>query len=276
MFLQRIEREKEKEIVQQRKRKEFEKEWATKRDNQIEENKRNKAKAFQEDVEDYHRRIEHMEDEIKKEKKLQEIEKLESETKRKNQLCDIAQKQDKMRKDQREDEEAFTKMYDIQDLHAERKKNHQKLHLARQDRIAERQNQACNRYAKTLSEVQDHTDERNRDFNDKLDRKLFEENLAKTNKEMSKRLQEKSNFEEALREKKLRKQKEREALLHERELHAQKLIDVHDEVKKRKEKSAAAQDKLNAFWKHQKTELEDKRRSQIEEDKHRLNVTLKG
>ena len=54
------------------------------------------------------------------------------------------------------------------------------------------------------------------------------------------------------------------------------LIDVHDEVKKRKEKSAAAQDKLNAFWKHQKTELEDKRRSQIEEDKHRLNVTLKG
>merc|ERR1712045_908308 len=52
--------------------------------------------------------------------------------------------------------------------------------------------------------------------------------------------------------------------------------DVHDEVRKRKESSEAAQKKLLKFWSNQKKELTDKRRSEIEDDKQRLNFTLRS
>ena len=275
-FLERIEREKEKELLEQAKKKDFEKEWDQKREEQRRENKLRKDREFKEEVEDYHRRIDIMKDEIKREKKLQEIEKLEKATKFKNQIRDLASNREQRNKDQKEDDEAFEKMYRLQDMHAERKKDHELLEKARIERIAERQKRAINHYGGILSKIKDDTEERNKIYNDQVERRLFDEQCAQIERDRVKAMEAKNVFEEAQREKVLKKQKEKEALLQEREIHVQKLSDVHDQVRKRKESSEAAQKKLNKFWSNQKKELADKRRMEIEEDMQRLNFTLKG
>ena len=275
-FIERIEREKEKDLIEKAKKKDFEKEWDLKREEQRKENKLRKERDFKEEVEDYHRRIEIMKDEIKREKKLQEIEKLERTTKFKDQLRDLTAKREQKNKEQKEDDEAFEKMYKIQDIHAERKKDHELLEKARIERISERQNRAINYYGGILSKIKDDTEERNKIYNDQVERKLFDEQCAQIERDRVKAVEAKAVFEEAQREKALKKQKEKEAILQEREIHVQKLSDVHEKVRKRKEDSEAAQKKLNKFWSNQKKELADKRRSEIEEDKQRLNFTLKG
>ena len=275
-FLERIEGEKEKERLDKAKKKEFEKEWDHKREEQRKENKLRKEREFKEEVEDYHRRIEIMKDEIKREKKLQEIEKLEKTTRFKDQLRDLTSKREQRNKELKEEDEAFEKMYQVQDIHAERKKDHKSLEKARVERISERQNRAINYYDGIVSKIRDDTEERNKIYNDQVERKLFDEQCAQIERERVKAMEAKSAFEEAQRETALKKQKEKEAILQEREIHVQKLSDVHEQVRKRKENSEAAQKKLNKFWSNQKKELADKRRSEIEEDKQRLNFTLKG
>ena len=275
-FLERIEGEKEKERLDKAKKKEFEKEWDHKREEQRKENKLRKEREFKEEVEDYHRRIEIMKDEIKREKKLQEIEKLEKTTRFKDQLRDLTSKREQRNKELKEDDEAFEKMYQVQDIHAERKKDHKSLEKARVERISERQNRAINYYDGIVSTIRDDTEERNKIYNDQVERKLFDEQCAQIERERVKAMEAKNAFEEAQRENALKKQKEKEAILQEREIHVQKLSDVHEKVRKRKENSEAAQKKLNKFWSNQKKELADKRRSEIEEDKQRLNFTLKG
>ena len=275
-FLERIEGEKEKERLDKAKKKEFEKEWDHKREEQRKENKLRKEREFKEEVEDYHRRIEIMKDEIKREKKLQEIEKLEKTTRFKDQLRDLTSKREQRNKELKEDDEAFEKMYQVQDIHAERKKDHKSLEKARVERISERQNRAINYYDGIVSKIRDDTEERNKIYNDQVERKLFDEQCAQIERERVKAMEAKNAFEEAQRENALKKQKEKEAILQEREIHVQKLSDVHEKVRKRKENSEAAQKKLNKFWSNQKKELADKRRSEIEEDKQRLNFTLKG
>ena len=274
-FLQRIEKEKEKEVIEKAKKRDFEKEWALKREEQVKENKLRKDRDFKEDVEDYHRRIDIMKDEIKREQKLQEIEKIETATKLRDQLRDLASKQEKRDKDQKEDDDAFAKMYRLQDMYAERKKDHELLHKARIERISERQNRAFNYYEGIVSKIKDDTEERNMRYNDQMERKLFDEQCAKIERDRVKAMETKITFEEAQREKTQKKLKDKEALLQEREIHVQKLNDVHDEVRKRKESSEAAQKKLLKFWSNQKKELTDKRRSEIEDDKQRLNFTLR-
>ena len=275
-FLERIEGEKEKERLDKAKKKEFEKEWDHKREEQRKENKLRKEREFKEEVEDYHRRIEIMKDEIKREKKLQEIEKLEKTTRFKDQLRDLTSKREQRNKELKEDDEAFEKMYQVQDIHAERKKDHKSLEKARVERISERQNRAINYYDGIVSKIRDDTEERNKIYNDQVERKLFDEQCAQIERERVKAMEAKNAFEEAQRENALKKQKEKEAILQEREIHVQKLSDVHEKVRKRKENSEAAQKKLNKFWSNQKKELADKRSSEIEEDKQRLNFTLKG
>ena len=275
-FLERIEGEKEKERLDKGKKKEFEKEWDHKREEQRKENKLRKEHEFKEEVEDYHRRIEIMKDEITREKKLQEVEKLEKTTRFKDQLRDLTSKREQRNKELKEDDEAFEKMYQVQDIHAERKKDHKSLEKARVERISERQNRAINYYDGIVSKIRDDTEERNKIYNDQVERKLFDEQCAQIERERVKAMEAKNAFEEAQRENALKKQKEKEAILQEREIHVQKLSDVHEKVRKRKENSEAAQKKLNKFWSNQKKELADKRRSEIEEDKQRLNFTLKG
>ena len=240
------------------------------------ENKERKAREFQEEVDDLNRKVEIMHDEIKKEQKLQEIEKIEQKTKFDLQQEDLASKRNQRMKDQREDDEAFSKMYSIQDFHENRKKEHQQLLQSRQERIAERQQHAFMHYAKKLSEITDDTEERNKKYNEEIERKLFYENLDNQNRLNEKKNQAKLFFFESEKEKQKRKIRESEEILKEREKHAMKLNDVHKEVAKKKEASAVAQKNLNQFWSKQKKELEAKRKGQIDDAKRRLSVTIKG
>ena len=131
-------------------------------------------------------------------------------------------------------------------------------------------------YAKKLSEFKDNTDERNRIYNEETERRLFYENLENQNKANEKKTQAKLFFLESEKEKQKRKLRETEEILQEREKHAMKLNDVHKEVEKKKEASAAAQKNLNQFWAKQKKEIEANRKGQIDDAKRRLSVTLKG
>ena len=235
-----------------------------------------KEREFQEEVEEYNRKVEIMHDEIKKERKLQEIEELERKTRMNDQRIDMGEKKDKRKQEQIVDEAAFDKMYSVQDYHEQMKQDHKKLEKARLQRIAERQDKACHSYSELLSKIKDDTEERNLKYNEDVERKLFQENIELENKKSQLKSQTLKNFQEYEKEKHAKKLREREAILLERENHINKVNDVHGEVKKKKEASAAAQKNLINFWSKQKKDIQDKRKFEIDDAKRRLSVTLKG
>ena len=276
VYLERINQEKEKEKLKKIKKKDFEKEWFLKREEQCRENKLRKEREFQEEVDELNRKVEIMQDEIKKERKLQEIEELERKTKMSDQRKDMGEKKDRRVQEQLEDDAAFEKMYSVQDYHEQMKKDHQKFEKARLERIVERQNTACNKYSELISKIKDDTEERNAKYNEEMERKLFKENIEKENKKSQLKSQTLKNFQEYEKEKHAKKLREREAILQERENHINKVNDVHEEVKKKKDASAAAQKNLINFWSKQKKDIQDKRKFEIDDAKRRLSVTLKG
>ena len=217
-----------------------------------------------------------MEDDIKKERKLQEVEKLERKTLFDTRQGDMKAKREKLLKEQREEEDAFTKMYSVQKLHENTKKEHIEKQKSRLDRISERQNIAFNNYSSTLSKIKDDTEEKILKYNTQLDEKLFYENIERQNKIEAKKIETQNNFIEYEKMKHMRKIKEREEIMLEREQHINKVKDVNDELKQKKEASKAAQNKLNKFWSKQVKDIEDRRRNEIYDAKHRLSVTLRG
>ena len=235
-----------------------------------------KEKEFQEEVQELNRKIEVMEDDIKKERKLQEVEILERNTLFDARQGDMKAKREKLLKEQREEEDAFSKMYSVQELHENTKKEHTEKQKSRLDRISERQKIAFNNYSSTLSKIKDDTEEKIFKYNTQLDEKLFYENLDKQNKIEAKKIETQNNFIEYEKMKHMRKIKEREEIMLEREQHINKVKDVNDELKQKKEASKAAQNKLNKFWSKQVKDIEDRRRNEINDAKHRLSVTLSG
>ena len=278
-YLENIKKKIEKDEIKKMKKKDFENEWALKREEQVNEKKIQKEKEFAEEVSELNKKIEIMKDEIKKERKLQDVERLERDETFKLRQRDIQLKQEAARREREEDEAAVRAMFEIQDQQDQRKILHQTHFQARQGRIAERQTRVEERFAqaRTLEEVKaaEDTEEKLRKYNQDLDMKLFQENLELDERENRKKIEKNSWYFEAEKEKEERKLKEKEEILSVREKHAGQVRDVHDELKKKKDASWLAQRKLNKFWANQNKELEEKRRNRITEDKLRLSNTLK-
>ena len=274
-YLKRAKSELEKEKNEKLKRDIFEKEWAKKREQQIIQRKQEKERLFQEDVEENQRKIEVIKNEIEKEKHLQLVEKLERETFFQTQTKDIQSKRNKLKKDQEVDNEAFDKMYTVQEMQDQRKKEHAIQHRERQQRIAARQEKAFQLRAQSLVGKRDFTDEINSKYLEEMDIKQFEENLKQQEKKKELTRQHYAYHNQASNEKKKIQEKEMKELLKEREANLNKVVDVKDEVKRRKELGKGKLLKLNNFWCHQIKELEDKRQKELDDDKMRLNVALK-
>lgn len=261
------------------KRKDFENEWALKRQEQVNEKKIQKEKEFAEEVAEVNKKIEIMKDEIKRERNLQDVERLERDQTFKLRQRDIQLKHEKASRDREEDEAAVRAMFEIQGQQDERKVLHQTHFKARQGRIAERQTRAEERFAlaRTVQEakVAEDAEEKMRKYNQDLELKLFQESLELDERENRKKIEKNNWYFQAEKEKEERKLKEMEEMLSVREKNAAQVRDVHEELKKKKDASELAQRKLNKFWANQNKELEEKRRNKITADKQRLSNTLK-
>ena len=276
IYLDRIRKEKEKDILEKIKKDAFEKEWSRKREEQIEEKKMKAKREFQEEVDDLERKRKILDDEIKKERKLQEIEELERTTKKNIKKEDMEEKCRQRQKELKEDDEAFTQMYEVQKLHDDRKVEHQEILKNRQERISKRQQVVFNKESERLRGLKDETDEKIAKYIEEHDRKKFNENLLAEEKIKEKKMKEQEQFNLYQREKQMKRERELQLMQEENSLHKQRLRDMHDDVKKKKEASDQAHKKLANFWSKQRKESEEKRKNQIHEDKHRLFVTLKG
>ena len=274
-YLKRAKVEVEKEKLEKVKRDKFEKEWAKKREDQIILRKQEKDKEFQEDVEENQRKIEVIKNEIEKEQHLQHVEKLERETLFQKHAADIENKRNQARKHQEIEDEAFNKMYTVQEMHDQRKKEHALQHDERQQRIAARQDKVIQLRAKSFAGRRDFTDKINENFLEEMDKKRFDENLKVQEKKRELTRQHYQYHDEVAIERKKIQDQELQEVLKEREGHVNKVKSVKDEVKRRKDVEKAKLNKLNNFWCHQIKELEDKRKKETDDDKMRLNVALK-
>ena len=265
----------EKEKAETIKRKQFEKEWAMKREQQIILKKQEKEKQFQEEVEEYQRKIEVTKNEIDNERHLQQVEKLERETLLKTKVEDLKNKQDHFQKIQKADEDAFKKMYSVQDIHEKRKKDHALQHNEKLQRIASRQEKVFQLKAESLKGKQDNTDEINSKYLEELDKKQFYENLAKEEKKKEMTKNHYQYHDQVAVERKKKEDQELKLVLEEREANAAKALAVKDEVKRRKAIEKSKLSKLNTFWSHQIKELEDKRKKEIDDEKMLIDVAFK-
>ena len=265
----------EKEKAEIIKRKQFEKEWAMKREQQIILKKQEKEKQFQEEVEEYQRKIEVTKNEIDNERHLQQVEKLERETLLKTKVEDLKNKQDHFQKIQKADEDAFKKMYSVQDIHEKRKKDHALQHNEKLQRIASRQEKVFQLKAESLKGKQDNTDEINSKYLEELDKKQFYENLAKEEKKKEMTKNHYQYHDQVAVERKKKEDQELKLVLEEREANAAKALAVKDEVKRRKAIEKSKLSKLNTFWSHQIKELEDKRKKEIDDEKMLIDVAFK-
>ena len=265
----------EKEKSEKLKRKQLEKEWAMKRDEQIILKKQEKEKQFQEEVEENQRKAEVIKNEIDKERHLQQVEKLERETLIKIKLDDLKNKQDHLKKMEVAEEDAFKKMYTVQDIHEKRKKDHILLHNEKLQRIAARQEKVFQLRAKSFEGKRDYTDEINSKYLEEFDKKHFYENLAKEEKKKELTKNHYQYHDEVAIERKKKEEQELKTVLEEREANAAKALAVKDEVKRRKDIEKSKLSKLNNFWSHQIKELEDKRKKEIDDEKMLLNVAFK-
>ena len=274
-YLEYNRKQMEKDEIKKKKIKDFEKDWDNKRREQVKERQSQKKKDFEEEVAEVNRKIEVMKDEIRKERDLQEVERIEREDKYNMRKRDILLKQEKASRDKDEDEAAFRKMFEVQSQHDQRKVKHQEHFLARQERIAERQDRAGQSYAITLANIKDDTEDKINKYNQEMEMKLFNESQEAEERENMKKMQRNDWYLQAEREMRERRGREKEETLREREKNELQVKDVHDELKRKKVASDQAQRKLNKFWSNQKKELEEKRRNKISEDKNRLANTLK-
>ena len=265
----------EKEKAEIIKRKQFEKEWAMKREQQIILKKQEKEKQFQEEVEEYQRKIEVTKNEIDNERHLQQVEKLERETLLKTKVDDLKNKQDHIQKIQKADEDAFKKMYSVQDIHEKRKKDHALQHNEKLQRIASRQEKVFQLKAESLKGKQDNTDEINSKYLEELDKKQFYENLAKEEKKKEMTKNHYQYHDQVAVERKKKEEQELKLVLEEREANAAKALAVKDEVRRRKAIEKSKLSKLNTFWSHQIKELEDKRKKEIDDEKMLIDVAFK-
>ena len=190
-------------------------------------------------------------------------------------LGPLKNKQDHFQKIQKADEDAFKKMYSVQDIHEKRKKDHALQHNEKLQRIASRQEKVFQLKAESLKGKQDNSDEINSKYLEELDKKQFYENLAKEEKKKEMTKNHYQYHDQVAVERKKKEDQELKLVLEEREANAAKALAVKDEVKRRKAIEKSKLSKLNTFWSHQIKELEDKRKKEIDDEKMLIDVAFK-
>ena len=140
------------EVARQAERKMMELEWEKKRRAQIQEKKLREENERRLDRELLQRFVEAVEDDVRKERQLQEVEKLERRTLFESQTTDRRNKSDSKAKLNLEDEELYRRMLSQQKDISDNKVAHAKLFHERQNRIAERQEYVADLKRKAIAE----------------------------------------------------------------------------------------------------------------------------